>query len=46
MPLTPDTAAEHRDTPDGTRYFCSAACAAAFDADPDRYTARTRKDAS
>jgi CBS domain-containing protein len=37
MPLTPDTAAEYRDTPDGTRYFCSAACAAAFDADPSHY---------
>lgn len=33
---TPDT--EHRQTAGGTRYFCSIDCAAAFDADPDRYT--------
>jgi Cu+-exporting ATPase len=41
MPLTPEAAAEHRDAPDGTRYFCSAACAAVFDADPSHYQAKT-----
>ncbi|MGW3124081.1 heavy metal translocating P-type ATPase [Streptomyces sp. NPDC001107] len=35
------TAAEHRQTEHGTHCFCSAHCAAAFDADPDRYTAPT-----
>ncbi|MGD1218388.1 heavy metal translocating P-type ATPase [Streptomyces krungchingensis] len=33
------TAAAHRETEQGTYYFCSAPCAAAFDADPGRYTA-------
>jgi Cu+-exporting ATPase len=34
MQIDPATAAEHRDTADGTIYLCSAHCAAAFDADP------------
>ncbi len=38
MSADPATAPEHRGTPVGTVYFCSAGCAAAFDADPDRYT--------
>lgn len=41
MPITPETSAEQRDTPDGTRSFCSAACARAFDADPSRYQTMT-----
>ena len=42
MSADPATAAEHRDTPAGTVYFCSAGCAAAFDADPDHYAAAAR----
>jgi Cu+-exporting ATPase len=34
-------AAAHRDTGTGTVHFCSAGCAAAFDADPQRYAATT-----
>ncbi|MEV0170660.1 heavy metal translocating P-type ATPase [Streptomyces sp. NPDC050803] len=41
MQVDRTTAAEHRQTEHGTYYFCSAHCAAAFDADPDRYTAPT-----
>ncbi|MEU8570731.1 heavy metal translocating P-type ATPase [Streptomyces pathocidini] len=41
MQVDRTTAAEHRQTERGTYYFCSAHCAAAFDADPDRYTAPT-----
>jgi Cu+-exporting ATPase len=40
------TAAEHQQTEHGTYYFCSAHCAAAFDADPARYTAPTSGDTS
>ncbi|TQJ92476.1 heavy metal translocating P-type ATPase [Streptomyces sp. SLBN-31] len=39
MRVDPAAAAEHRQTEHGTYSFCSAHCAAAFDADPDRYTA-------
>jgi Cu+-exporting ATPase len=39
MPLTPEGAAEHREADGHTYYFCSVGCAAAFDADPHRYTA-------
>ena len=39
MPVSPDTAAAHRDTTAGTFHFCSTGCAATFDTDPDRYTA-------
>ncbi|MFJ8114036.1 heavy metal translocating P-type ATPase [Streptomyces sp. NPDC096132] len=35
------TAPEHRQTAHGTYSFCSAHCAAAFDAAPDRYTTPT-----
>ena len=38
MNIDPTTAAEHRGTADGTVYFCSPGCAAAYDADPARYT--------
>ncbi|MBW5480482.1 heavy metal translocating P-type ATPase [Streptomyces bambusae] len=38
MRLAPESAAEQRRTSTGTYYFCSARCAAAFDADPSRYT--------
>jgi P-type Cu+ transporter len=38
MTVDPATAAEHRGTSQGTVYFCSAHCAAAFDADPGHYT--------
>jgi Cu+-exporting ATPase len=41
MAVTPESAAAHRDTADGRRYFCSAGCAAAFDADPSHYRTRT-----
>jgi Cu+-exporting ATPase len=39
MQVDPTTAAAHRDTPAGTAYFCSAGCAAAYDAEPQRYAA-------
>ncbi|WP_367318673.1 heavy metal translocating P-type ATPase [Streptomyces sp. HUAS ZL42] len=39
MQVDKTTAAEHRHTEHGTYYFCSAHCAATFDADPDRYAA-------
>ncbi|MFE0516091.1 YHS domain-containing protein, partial [Streptomyces sp. NPDC058964] len=39
MQVDQATAAEHRNTERGTSYFCSAHCAATFDAAPDRYTA-------
>jgi P-type Cu+ transporter len=32
MQVDPTAAAEHRDTPSGPVHFCSAGCAAAFDA--------------
>ena len=38
MTVTPDTAAASRKVDDVTYYFCSAQCAATFDADPARYT--------
>ena len=38
MPVSPDTAAAHRDTTAGTFHFCSTGCAATFDTDPDRHT--------
>ncbi|MFE6282644.1 heavy metal translocating P-type ATPase [Streptomyces sp. NPDC057877] len=41
MRVDTTTAAEHRRTEHGTSYFCSAHCAATFDADADRYTAPT-----
>jgi Cu+-exporting ATPase len=37
MSVDPATAPEHRCTAAGTMHFCSAGCAAAFDADPQRY---------
>ena len=39
MQVDPTSAAAHRGTPGGTVYFCSAGCAAAFDAQPQRYAA-------
>ncbi len=42
MSVDPATAPGHRETPAGTEYFCSAGCAAAFDADPGRYAAAAR----
>ncbi|ALV33225.1 heavy metal translocating P-type ATPase [Streptomyces sp. CdTB01] len=41
MQVDKETAAEHRQTVQGTYYFCSAHCAATFDAAPDRYSAPT-----
>jgi len=38
MDVEPATAPEHRDTGFSAAYFCSPDCAAAFDADPGRYT--------
>jgi Cu+-exporting ATPase len=35
MQVDPKTAAAHR----GTVHFCSAGCAAAYDAEPERYAA-------
>jgi Cu+-exporting ATPase len=37
MRVDPAAAAEHRGTGPDTVHFCSAGCAAAFDADPGRY---------
>jgi len=39
MTVDPATAPEHRGTGPGTVYFCSAHCAAAFDADPGHHAA-------
>jgi len=39
MTVDPATTPEHRGPSPGTVYFCSAGCAAAFDADPGRYAA-------
>jgi Cu+-exporting ATPase len=39
MTVNPATAPEHRRTGPGTVYFCSAGCAAAFDADPSHVAA-------
>ena len=39
MTVDPATAAAQRDQDGSTVYFCSAGCAAAFDAEPDRYQA-------
>jgi Cu+-exporting ATPase len=39
MTVDPATAPEHRGTGPGTVYFCSAGCAAAFDADPSHVAA-------
>jgi Cu+-exporting ATPase len=39
MTVDPATAAGHRGTGPDTVHFCSAGCAAAFDADPGRYAA-------
>src|SRR5215469_6128753 len=41
MQVNPATAAAHRDTGGSIVYFCSAGCAAAFDAEPQRYAATT-----
>jgi Cu+-exporting ATPase len=43
MHISPDTAAAHRDTDQGTVYFCSPHCAATFDANPHRDTAPAAK---
>ena len=43
MNVDPATTAAHSDTPGGTVYFCSAGCAAAFDAGPARYAAAATK---
>ena len=39
MTVDPATAPEHRGTGPGAVYFCSAGCAAAFDADPGQHAA-------
>jgi P-type Cu+ transporter len=41
MDVDPGTAGAHRDTRTGAVYFCSAGCAAAFDAESARAEART-----
>src|SRR5215472_14531847 len=41
MQVNPATAAAHRDTGGSIVCFCSAGCAAAFDAEPQRYAATT-----
>jgi len=38
MTISPDTAATSRNVDGTTYHFCSARCAASFDADPHRYT--------
>ena len=40
MQVDPATATAHRDTADGTVYFCSEHCAATFDADTNRHPTR------
>jgi P-type Cu+ transporter len=39
MTVDPATAPEYRGNGPGTVYFCSAGCAAAFDADPGQHAA-------
>jgi Cu+-exporting ATPase len=46
MPVTAESSAEHRELDGVTYYFCSANCAAGFDADPHRYTAQTQQNPS
>jgi len=41
MRVNPETAAARRDAVGRTVYFCSAGCATAFDAEPERYAATT-----
>jgi Cu+-exporting ATPase len=41
MLVNPETAAAKRGTGGSAVYFCSAGCATAFDADPERYAATT-----
>jgi len=41
MRVDPAAAAAHRDTAAGAVYFCSTGCAAAFDAEPQRYATRS-----
>lgn len=40
MSVNPETAKHHVEHAGTTHYFCSAACKAKFDADPERYVAR------
>ncbi len=46
MTVTPGTAAAYRDVDGHRYYFCSAGCAAGFDADPGRYTTAPRHGSS
>ncbi len=46
MTVTPGTAAAYRDVDGHRYYFCSAGCAAGFDADPGRYTTAPRHSSS
>jgi len=41
MQVDPAAAAARRDTAAGAVYFCSTGCAAAFDAEPQRYATRS-----
>jgi Cu+-exporting ATPase len=43
MTINPETAAAHREVDGVTYYFCSAHCAATFDADTARYTTASAK---
>ena len=43
MTINPETAADSREVDGVTYYFCSAHCAATFDADPARYTTASAK---
>jgi P-type Cu+ transporter len=43
MTVNPETAAASREADGVTYYFCSAHCAATFDADPARYTTAPAK---
>ncbi|WP_327433557.1 heavy metal translocating P-type ATPase [Streptomyces sp. NBC_01236] len=45
MQVDKATVTDRRQTENGTHYFCSAHCAATFDADPDCYTAPTARGA-
>jgi Cu+-exporting ATPase len=46
MTVTPTSAAAHRDIAGTTVFFCSTGCAAAYDAEPDRYPHPTARHTS
>lgn len=42
MEVTPETAADSAEYEGQTYYFCSAGCRAAFESNPEKYTAAKR----